>query len=171
MIRYAYADLLKRLTDARSWATGVTEGNRCAVVVGVALNIKPSDEAQSFRTMPANHVATVPGMPFLAKFFVKAQHLADATAERFGPPDIKVPGTAAIDAIASKQGVIFMQDCWGGFVLPVIKIKVTEDTADHIDLWDGSTLEIYRDKPIGAVHAFVKKSKQVWFWEATNAAA
>src|SRR5688572_9433698 len=114
MIDYSYPDLVKRLNDARSWATGVTEGNRCALVVGVALNLKPQAEHQSFRAVKAGLVDGIKGQPFLAKFYLKAQDLADHISRSFGPPDLTTTGLSASQSLAGRQGLVFMADCWGG---------------------------------------------------------
>ena len=172
MINYSYSDLVKRLEHARSWAEGVTEGNRCALVVGVALNIKPKSERESFRALKTGVVDGVKGMPFLAKFFLKAQDLADATAAWFGPPEI-CEGRSALKSLSGRKGVIFMQDCWGGTInLGVTSLRIRDDTFDHIDLWDGNQIEIYKGThSVKSIHAFVQKSKSVWFWEVKKLSA
>ena len=56
-----------------------------------------------------------------------------------------------------------MDDCWGG---NIAGIKIMENRYDHIDLWDGNTLEIYKKEHSPAtIAAFVRRSKAVWFWQ------
>ena len=51
-IPYQFDEVAKRLTDARSWASNVTEGNRCAMVLGLALKLKPSASMETMRGQP-----------------------------------------------------------------------------------------------------------------------
>lgn len=163
MINQPYGKLAKRLEDSRGWATGVTNGNRCALVVGAALNVRPDKEEKSYRALTTGVKDGIRGMPLLARYFFKAQDLADAMVLRFGKPDITKPGQAGLEAILRKKGVVFLQDCW----IPGIAGKFLggKPTGDHIDLWDGNTLEIYRKDPQAKVWAFVARSRNVWFWE------
>jgi hypothetical protein len=79
------------------------------------------------------------GQPFLQRFYVKAQDLANDMSRWFGLPDLRIDGNASLQAISGNQRVIFMQDCWGGSSL--LGVTLREQTYDHIDLWDGGMLE------------------------------
>lgn len=164
MIRYPYTDLVKRLADARSWATGVTEGNRCAFVVGVALNLKPANKADSFRSLQSGVSDAARNQPFLDKFYVKAKALSEHIRRAFGPPDVVTDGANALKAIRRRHGVLFMEGCWGSIRL--FGIVAREAHYDHVDLWDGEQLEIYKgEHTVAQMHAFVQRSKRVQFWD------
>ncbi|WP_137124034.1 hypothetical protein [Roseomonas sp. HF4] len=187
-IPISYAVLAKKLADARSWAINVTEGNRCALVVGTALGIQPRKALgeTTFRDLPNSHLA-MPKQPFLDKFYVKAGQLRDGIAARHGAPDVEGAGRAVFPRLANRRGVAYLEDCW---VTPTDDTMNTirtigwgmaddprgdlprptpQATGDHIDLFDGTWLEIYRGKgtpdDLTYCGSLIKASAKVCFWE------
>jgi hypothetical protein len=51
-------------------------------------------------------------------------------------------------ALKDKKGMVFIMNGWGG--------------TDHIDLWDGTTMQM---KGSADTADYRKRGKQVWFWE------
>jgi hypothetical protein len=147
----------------------ITEGNRCALVVGVALNIKPSGPDISFKGQPSA-AAAVRNQPFASKFFLKADQLARRIAHVFGRPDIECVGSVALSKISGLTGVVFCEDCWRS---PSEKVKAvlhisSARTGDHIDVWNGKALEIY-DGDV-AHNVLVSRARQVRFWIVSDRA-
>jgi|GEM_PF-4458368 len=187
-IPMSYATAARRLADARGWAGGVTEGNRCALVVGVALNLQPRKALgeTTFRDLPDSHLA-IPKQPFLDKFYVKAEQLGDGIAAKYGPPDIADSGRIAFPKMAGRRGVACLEDCWvtttdsARYTLNLVGWGMADDpggalprprpqaTGDHIDLFDGGFLEIYRGKGSAADLTYcqdlIKAGAKVRFWE------
>jgi Type VI secretion system (T6SS), amidase effector protein 4 len=177
-IHYRYSDLVRRLSFARSLGKEIKEGNRCAVVVGVALNLKPRKEIHetSMRDLSSSTAYTVkhavvsalfpshderikqPPMPFMEKFYVRAQQLANHIAYTFGPPDIRCSGATAVHSkkLQGLTGVIFLTHCWA-----------SRADGDHIDLWNGKNLEIESNYPLPAQIAMIAKARECWFWKVT----
>jgi len=168
-----FIDLKERLSHARSYGGDVTKGNRCALVMGQALRLKPKAGQVTMKGLGSaeEHVRE---MPFLDKFFVKAQDLADTIKDSYGQPNQIIKGKTAVkkdngtyqvDMLDGKKGVIFFQNCWR---TPSEKIADwfgidNSKTGDHIDLWNGATTEIYpsRVKSVGLIY----QSSSIWFWE------
>jgi len=172
-IGMSYTNLKERLSHSRSYGEDITKGNRCALVMGQALRLKPSNNQVTMRGLGAaeEHLRN---MPLLDKFFVKAQDLANSIKDNYGQPTKIIKGKSAVkkndgnyqvEALDGRKGVIFFQDCWR---TPSEKFAYwfgidDSKTGDHIDLWNGKTTEIYpdRNKSLGLVH----QSDNVWFWE------
>ena len=110
-IPFAFDNLAKRLQDARSWGGNVTEGNRCAMVLGVALGLRPSGAQEAMRGKPFVNSA-VRNQPFTQKFFVKAWDLAEAVLDTWGPATQRVAGNAALGQVTGLKGFVFLEDCW-----------------------------------------------------------
>jgi hypothetical protein len=89
--------------------------------------------------------------PFMDRFFVKAKDLAQNITDKFGAPDFSGNGETFLkSADHTKKGVMYLGGFWHG------------GTGDHIDLWDGSRLNVTgtaedSGKEIGA-------SKVIWLW-------
>ena len=165
-IPYVYTDVSKRLAQVRAWADSVTEGNRCAMVVGQALLLKPSGAQESMYKQPFVAESSRQ-QPFAKKFFVKAWDLTEAVLDTWGPASVRIKGTNAESSIADKKGYVYLEDCWQ---TPTEKMNnllfgVDVRTGDHADLWNGKTLEIYphRSSSLG----LFRQSRMVWFWECT----
>jgi Type VI secretion system (T6SS), amidase effector protein 4 len=69
---------------------------------------------------------------------------------RLGRPTVYTDGATAKKAVADKRGIIFFKDCF-------TREGSTEQTGDHIDLWQRGITKTYGDPN--------NNSKQVWFWE------
>ena len=160
---YSYSDLFKRFTDARSWAGEITEGNRCALVMGITLNLKPDRDQLNFRGQKSAN-SSVRNQPFLEKMFVKAEDLVSQITRTYGPPDVEVCGLHALDAVARAPGVIFLRDCWS---TPTEKVTFSKNkSGDHIDLWDGSIIEIYRSH--ANANSLVLNARNVLLWRSAT---
>jgi hypothetical protein len=163
-IPYAFEDVAKRLADARSWASGVTEGNRCAMVLGIALKLKPSGSQESMRGQPFVN-ADMRNQPFAGKFFVKAWDLAEAVLNTWGPAARRLNGIGAAQQIEGLKGFVFLEDCWRTPTEKMNKMLFGVDarSGDHADLWDGSALAIYPERMDSL--SLLRQSRKVWLWE------
>ncbi|CTQ56321.1 hypothetical protein LP7551_04880 [Roseibium album] len=173
-----YEELSERLLEIRSWAGEISEGNRCALVLGATLRIRPREQDLTFRGLTAAK-PNVRTMPFLERFFVKAQDLANAISGTHGPPDLrfsgasllafikKNPGTTPIDG---KRGVLFSQDSFKTKkqqALSKLGFEV-DQTGDHIDLWDGNCSEIFKNDGRNAfVSSLMIDAEMNLFWRAS----
>lgn len=90
------------------------------------------------------------------RFFVKVRDLTDDVEDVFGPPDVKGKGSRAIHdrSIENRHGIIVLGGCWH------------TGTGDHIDRWNRHLLQIESGESTSAVahHAFIRRSREVWFW-------
>lgn len=187
-IALSYASLAKKLAQARGWASGVTNGNRCALVVGAALGVRPAKALgeTTFNDLPDSH-RLIPRAPFLDWYYVKAEHLKNGIEARFGKPDIHAPGKVAFPRMAGRRGVAYLEDCWVtnkddvNYKLGLIGWGMSDDpggtlpmpertaTGDHIDLFDGTFTEIYRGTGGAADRVYgenlIRAAAMVWFWE------
>jgi hypothetical protein len=162
-IPHAFEDVAKRLADARSWASEVTEGNRCAMVLGLALKLQPKGRQETMRGQRFVKDA-VRGQPFAARFFVKAWDLTETVLTTWGPASQRIDGRTALTHIAGRKGFVFLEDCWRTPKEKVYKQLFGVDTqsGDHVDLWDGTTLAIY---PSGMdSRRLIEQSRKVWLW-------
>jgi hypothetical protein len=165
-----YGDISTRLKDARDWGKNVTEGNRCALVVGAALRLKPYPHHGTFRGQPSANPA-VRAMPFLDRFFLKAADLTEVIKRTYGMPDLTSTGADLITyarlnpgktIFDGRRGVMYLEDCWKTFAE---RVTFSDATGDHIDLWDGQCLEIYREKGRSAVVAgLIANARKILFW-------
>jgi hypothetical protein len=163
-IPYQFDEVAKRLTDVRSWASDVTEGNRCAMVLGLALKLKPSASMETMRGQPFV-TENLRNQPFADKFFVKAWDLAETVLNSWGPAAKRVDGIQAAKHIEGLKGFVFLEDCWRTPTEKMNKLLFGVDvkSGDHVDLWDGTALAIYpaRMDSLG----LLRQSRKVWFWE------
>ena len=172
---YSYTDLAARLASARSWAGGVTTGDRCALVVGVALNVKPLPHHLTFRGEPSAE-ENVRNMPFLDKFFLKARDLCETIERAGGVPDFTGTGQDIIEfakenpgktPIDGRKGVIYLDNCWLTRREKVSRLlgMTYSKSGDHVDLWDGRLLEIYREKGRDeCVRGLIVNAEKIKFW-------
>lgn len=163
-IPFDFGALEKRLADVRSWAGDVTEGNRCAMVLGQALRLTPgsSHESMHGKSFVSENVRH---MPFTKKFFVKAWDLTETVLNTWGPAGIRISGRSSAKALEGKRGFIYLEDCWK---TPTEKMNglifgVDVQSGDHVDLWNGSNLAIYPKRNDSL--ALLRQSRNVWFWE------
>lgn len=161
---FSFGEVSRRLDDVRSWAADVTDGNRCAMVLGLALNVRPNGSQETMRGQPFVK-ESVRDQPFSEKFFVKAWDVTETVMKRWGPPAMRVPGISAGRQLAGKRGFVFLEDCWR---TPSEKLNkalfgVDVKSGDHVDLWDGATLSIYPAPAKSA--ALLRQSRMVWLWE------
>jgi hypothetical protein len=166
-IPFAFDDLVRRLSDARSWAFEVAEGNRCAMVLGLTLKLKPSGNQATMRGQ--SFVSeSVRNQPFTDGFFVKAWDLAETVLKSWGPPSKRVDGTQALKQLEGQKGFVFLEDCWRTPREKVNKLLFGVDvqSGDHVDLWDGSALAIYPARMDSV--ALLSQSRKVWFWECRS---
>lgn len=159
-----YAKLKERHDFARSLGNSVTTGNRCALVMGVALKIKPKSGQTTFKEMD-DVKPGLKGQAFMQKFFVKASDAAAGISEAYGAPSVTGAGPDVYANLIGRKGVIYLEDCWRTKKEKIGKMLgiATSKTGDHIDLWDGSDLEIYRDETNN--NMLIVASKKVMFWE------
>jgi hypothetical protein len=89
--------------------------------------------------------------PFMDKFYVKAKDLAAQMKDRFGPPDFRGNGPEFLKSpTRGKMGVMYLGGFWH------------EGTGDHIDLWDGSRLNITGTPENSRKE--ISASKVIWLW-------
>lgn len=162
-IPYSFDDVSKRLTEARSWASEITEGNRCAMVLGVALKLRPAGSQEAMRGQ-AFVKEPVRNQPFTEKFFVKAWDLTETVLNTWGPPAKRVDGVQALSQINGVKGFVFLEDCWRTPTEKVNKLLFGVDvkSGDHVDLWNGSTLAIYPARMDSL--SLLSQSKKVLLW-------
>lgn len=167
---YDFADLKRRHDWARQFAGGGGNAgdafapNRCAVVMGMALGVAPRPEKGEHSLKGEPFVpAHLRQQAFMAKYYFKAQEVADRLREEFGPPDIQGKGEAVLPRIANRPGIVFLQDYW---TTPLQSVKSLfgqpTERGDHIDLWDGFAMAIFPD-PEGSQSRFMR-APAVWFW-------
>lgn len=163
-IPFRFNEVAKRLSDARSWASDITGGNRCALVLGVALKMQPSGSHEQMRGKPFVNEA-VRNQPFTAKFFVKAWDLTESVLNTWGPPAMRIDGVQALKQIDGVKGFVFLEDCWRTPTEKMNKMLFGVDvrSGDHVDLWDGSALAIYPSRMDSL--ALIRQSRKVWLWE------
>lgn len=159
-----FEGLSRRLEEARGWASMVTEGNRCAMVLGQALRLKPDTEEASMFGKPfvsdsARH------QPFTKKFFVKAWDLTEKVLKTWGPATLRVNGSDAAAALSGRTGFLYLEDCWRTPTEKMNKLLFGVDvkSGDHVDLWNGRTLAIYPERMDSL--GLLKQSRKVWYWE------
>jgi hypothetical protein len=167
-----YVDISSRLKDARDWGKNVTGGNRCALVVGAALRLKPYSHHETFRGQPSANQA-LRTMPFLDRLFLKAADVNDVIQMTYGMPDLTSTGADLISYAQAnpgktifdgRRGVMYLEDCWKTIAE---RLTFSDATGDHIDLWDGQCLEIYREKGRNAVVAgLISNARKIHFWSA-----
>lgn len=187
-IPVSYAVLVKKLAYAREWASSVTAGNRCALVVGAALGVQPRKALgeTTFNDLPDSH-RLLPNQPFLDRYYVKAEQLKNGIAAKYGTPDVEGAGTTVFPKLSGRRGVAYLEDCWVTntddtmYKLRTIGWGMSDDpggtlprperqsTGDHIDLFDGTFIELYRGSGAPADLAYgqalIKASAKVCFWE------
>lgn len=118
--------------------------NQCAIRMSITLNAEKSITVDSGTyTEPKCSHGHARGAESLANWLWR-NHLSR--------PSIYTSGATAKTSIASKKGIIFFKDCF-------TRSGSTEQTGDHIDLWNAGTTKTYNDPQNNA--------RQVWFWELT----
>lgn len=157
----SYSQLSTDFARARSWATSVVSGNRCAMVVGIAVGLSPGKGDLTMAEVNGKSSG-------LDKYFLRATDLAIAMLKHFGAPDVKGSGLSVLKKIDNKPGVIYLEDCWktAGEKFNSVVYGVDTRSGDHMDLWTGKTLDIYFDDPNWP--NMVGRSKKVWLWQATR---
>jgi hypothetical protein len=163
-IPYRFDELARRLSDARSWASEVTDGNRCAMVLGLALKLRPATSHQTMRGQPFVNEG-IRNQPFAEKFFVKAWDLTETVLHAWGPSEKRIDGLQAIKALEKKKGFVFLEDCWRTPTEKMNKLLFGVDvaTGDHVDLWNGVNLAIYPARLDSL--SLLRQSRKVWFWQ------
>lgn len=157
---FSYPELADRFAQIRGWAGDITDGNRCALVMGIALKLKPGETDANFygQSSARDHLRN---QPFLAKMFVKAEDLAFHITSTYGPPDIRASGTSALKEIRGLKGVLLLRNCWK---TPREKLFFSKSkSGDHIDLWDGNVIEIYRHEQ--GANNLVTNAERVLLWK------
>lgn len=163
-IPFKFDELAERLSQARSWASDITEGNRCAMVLGVALKLQPTGSQTHMRGKSFVN-QEVRNQPFTAKFFVKAWDLTETVMKTWGAAAIRVDGVQALNQLEGKKGFVFLEDCWRTPREKLNKLLFGVDvrSGDHVDLWDGTTLAIYPSRMDS--QALIRQSRKAWLWE------
>jgi Type VI secretion system (T6SS), amidase effector protein 4 len=167
---------------ARPVAAGITEGNRCAMVLAMALG-KPyypnsSKGEASFadlkdsiavnakgtaRNLLAGKLKVadrmtdgIEGQPFLQKYYVKAEQFAKRLRNEWGDPDFVLKGSPKnlVKTTMGKRGVIYMENAW-------------TSGEDHVDLWSGSTTAAYVNDA-AYINKHIEESSEVWLWTMTS---
>ncbi len=159
-IPWEFSLILARHNHIRTWAGDITNGNRCALVMGVALNLKPGEGDANFKGRDSANV-NMKNMPFLENMFVKAEDVAFGITKKFGAPDLVHDGPGSFPMISSLKGVILLRNCWR---TPKEKLTFSpKKTGDHIDLWDGFKLAIYPKQ--NESRALLSQSEKILFWK------
>ncbi len=167
-----YGEISARLKDSQDWGKYVTNGNRCALVVGAALRLKPYPHDRTFRGQPSAN-PDLRTMPFLERLFLKAADVTDVIQKTYGMPDLTSSGADLVSyarlnpgktIFDGRRGVIYLENCWK--TIPEL-VTFSDATGDHIDLWDGQCLEIYREKGRNAViTGLIANARRILFWSA-----
>lgn len=162
MLPLSYPELLERFSSIRGWAGDVTQGNRCALVMGKSLRLTPSYGQLTMRGRSGNDALN--NMPFLDRMFVKAADVSAAIIATYGPADLEIAGKDALSAMKGLKGAVYLEDCWR---TPSEKFAhwlriADKKSGDHLDLWDGETLEIYRAEKNAPL--LVSNSARVLCW-------
>jgi hypothetical protein len=178
VIDESYASVQRRLQAVRGFVRTIVENenaNRCAAVVGNSLHLYPVGSQPTFADSPDLKVE-FKGHGFVHKYFLKAGDLAHSIRMRYGEPDHTSLGPSNADAKAWPPGVIYLEHCW-----PTGREKLKnlannlghlrgfsfygdDQSGDHIDLWDGHSLEIERNEP-GHGFALVLLAHRIHFWK------
>lgn len=163
-IPYEFNDVAKRLEQARSWASSVTEGNRCAMVLGLALKLKPHGAQETMRGKSFVSEAAR-NQPFSDKFFVKAWDVTESVLNTWGPASQRNDGVQALKHLEGVKGFVFLEDCWRtpGERLNKLLFGVDVKSGDHVDLWNGAALAIYPKRMESL--ALIRQARKVWLWE------
>lgn len=146
-------------------AGGITDGNRCALVLGLALGrgYEPLEGEMSFRQLgqPAWFQKGVhpgiQGAEVLDRFYVKSEQMATRLVHEWGSPT-KLRGSAAFDAIHGKTGAIFVKNAFrthhGGH-------------DSHIDLWNGKQMGSWHnpDASEQTYRGLFQRADEIWFWQ------
>ena len=159
MLPFPYGTVLAQFTSVRQWAGYVTQGDRCALVMGLTLRLRPGPGDKTFRGLSAAS-ADVRNQPVLDNMFVKANDVAMQILRTYGPQTLFLTGGNAPSNLNGLSGVVYLENCWKTRWGHVTGVK----SGDHIDLWDGNVIEIYRNEPQLAV-ALVRNAERVWFWQ------
>ena len=166
-IPYKFNEVASRLSIARNRASAITTGNRCAMVLGIALNLRPHGTQESMfgQSFVSDEWRS---RPEARQFFVKAWDLAESVMAAWGPPR-RVPGPVAAQQLAGQHGFVFLEDCWKtpGEKFNRAVFDVDVQTGDHADLWDGQVLAIYPRR--GDSLALLGQARTVWFWPFATA--
>ncbi len=167
-----YGEISARLKDSRDWGKIVTDGNKCALAVGAALRLKPYPHHRTFRGEPSAN-PTLRSMPFLDRLFLKAADVSEVIQKTYGMPDLRSTGVELISyarqdpgrtIFDGRRGVMYLEDCWKTCRE---RFTFSDATGDHIDLWDGQCLEIYREKGRNAVvTGLIANARRILFWSA-----
>src|SRR5262249_26250999 len=145
-------------------AGDITQGNRCAAVLGLTLRLVPGPRHTTFKGL-RDAKEEVRNQPFLDRIFVKAADVAFQITKSYAPPEINAPGKSAIESIEGQKGVVYLKHCWR---TPREKLTFSSSrSGDHIDLWDGTVIEIYRDHGREA-NGLVKGAEKVLFWKCRS---
>lgn len=92
-------------------------------------------------------------MPFLERLFLKAADVTDVIHKTYGMPDLTSSGADLVSYARLKT-------------IPEL-VTFSDATGDHIDLWDGQCLEIYREKGRNAViTGLIANARRILFWSA-----
>jgi hypothetical protein len=165
-LRPSFNSLWHRYQDKRSVAAGITDGNRCALVLGLALGpgYEPRAGEISFQqlrqpTLPFQkgvHPA-IEGAEVLNRFYVRSDEMARRLIDEWGAP-AKFQGSATFDAVHGKKGVIFVKN---GF-------RTHHGGHDsHIDLWNGVQMGSWHnpDASEQTYRGLFERADEVWFWQ------
>jgi hypothetical protein len=171
-----------RYQTSRPVAAGITEGNRGAMVLVMALGQRYypdlSMEETSFADVEdsfavnAKETATylwigkfkvtdrltdsIEGQPFLRKFYVKAEQFADPLRIGWGEPDFALTGSPKrfAEKTMGNRGVIYMANA-------------RPSGEDHVDLWNGSTTTPYASDS-AYINKHIEESSEAWLWTMTS---
>lgn len=160
MLPFHYAALEERFSTVRPWAkTAIGDvANRCAICMGYALRLTPSQDDATIQTimakvkptfMSAPRLAGAPamaalprsGMPVRAlsqQFFIRAADLLPRVQRSFGRPDIQGVSKDIYKQVLGKKGVIYLENCYqtpGDIDKSFLFFQMT--TGDHWDLFNG----------------------------------
>lgn len=159
MLPYDYQSLTERLDAIRRWAGDITAAHRAALVVALTLKLNPGRGETMFRGL-GDAARDIRTMPLLDRLFVRAADVAFQVTRAHGPADFAGAGEGALAGMAGVRGVVYLRNCWR---TPRERLLFAKTRAgDHIDLWDGTVLEIYREHE-GAAE-LVHNAEHVTLW-------
>lgn len=148
--------LWQKYHASRKIGAAVTDGNRCALVLGAALGLKYKprlDQGEiSFRGV-GQVKSEMKEMSVLDNYYLRAEQLALRLKEEWGEPDIKVYGPDALKSIADKKGIIFVENAW--------RTRAFAKTVDHIDIWNGKYMA---SSTVADSEKAFQNADMVWLW-------
>jgi hypothetical protein len=109
---------------------------------------------------------------------LRAEEVAKWLTLAIGKPESSLGGSAVIERLKGKRGVVFFKDFWQREVpgTPPTSEAFGNRSGDHIDLWDGTRIPnappvdfsraaTTAPNPVDWWSRYFGNAKEVWFWE------